>query len=72
MTIRTPSGVFDKISALCVQLLPNFIHYLENSVDPDQLASDEASWLASTLFFFHTINTVLQMKLRQLLWTSHI
>ena len=39
----TPSGVFDQISALWMQLFPNFIHNLENSVDPDQLASDEAS-----------------------------
>ena len=28
----------------------NFFMLFENSVDPDQLASDEASWSGSTLF----------------------
>ena len=31
----------------------------KNSVDPDQLASDEASWSGSTLFFIHVINPYL-------------
>ena len=29
---------------------------IENRCDPDQLASGEASWTGSTLFFIHTIN----------------
>ena len=30
-----------------------FKQIIENSVDPDQLASSEASWSGSTLFFIH-------------------
>ena len=33
----------NKITAFCVQLFQNFIPPIEGSVDPDQLASDEAS-----------------------------
>ena len=31
----------------------NVYPFFENSVDPDQLASDEASWSGSTLFHSH-------------------
>ena len=30
-----------------------FIVWMKNIVDPDQLASSEASWSAFTLFFFY-------------------
>ena len=44
--------IFDLISALRSHLFfQNCIFSFENSLDPDQLASDEASWLRSTLFF---------------------
>ena len=50
---KTPppvSTVFDLISALLI-VFQNSIHSYENSVDQDQLASNEASWSGSTLSF---------------------
>ena len=36
------------MSTKCAFLFKNSIFFFENSVDPDQLASDEASWSRST------------------------
>ena len=33
------------------------LHSFENSVYSDQLASDNASWLESTLFGIHVLNS---------------
>ena len=38
-----------KMVLTLVLLIPDF-YFFENSVDPDQLASDEAIWSGSTLF----------------------
>ena len=46
------STVFNAIRALCVTILKYYTS-LENSVDPDQLASYEASCSGSTLFFIY-------------------
>ena len=35
--------IHESMNTLCVQLFQNFIPSLKSSVDPDQLASDEAS-----------------------------
>ena len=44
---------------LTLVLLNPDLSVFENSVDPDQLASDEASWLGSTLFSTLLVNICL-------------
>ena len=41
--VPMPHTIFNVISPLCMSLFQNYILSLENSVDPDQLASSEAS-----------------------------
>ena len=36
--------------------------FLENIVDPDQLASDEASWSGSAMFSMQPLNPLYKMK----------
>ena len=44
------------IFTLTFILLKLNVSSTENSVDPDQLASSEASWSGSSLFFIHPVN----------------
>ena len=45
----------------------------ENSVDPDQMASEEAIWSGSTLFFIQFVNLYEQTTLSYLIgWQSEM
>ena len=48
--------VYNTIPLLTLLLLNTICPVLANSVDPDQLASDEANWSGSALFVIKYVN----------------
>ena len=56
------------ISALLTLVLLNRLYpAFANSVDPDQLASEEANWSGSTLFAINYVNLYQQSELSNLI-----
>ena len=53
---RTAFSAYSHRYMLTLVLLNQDRHCLDNSVDPDQMASEEAIWSGSTLFFIQFMN----------------
>ena len=59
--------------ALTLVLLNQTYSAFANSVDPDQLASEEANWSGSALFAIHYVNLYQQSGSRNLIgWPSEL
>ena len=59
LLIHSPQKmIFDTVFELMSRLFESSVRSFENSVYPDQLASDEASWSGSTMFFIHMNNEI--------------
>ena len=53
---RTGTSVSEEFALLTLLLLSTTCPVLANSVDPDQLASEEANWSGSALFVIKYVN----------------
>ena len=64
--------IWSNKSTMCTSF-SKFRPVIENSVDPDQLASDEASWSGYTLFIYQQDQSILIMNLHhQIDWTLEL
>ena len=61
LSIRTKYSWRPRIWKIIQHYNPN-LSFIENIVDPDQLASDEAIWSGSTMISTLIENTYLQLK----------